>query len=361
MKTLVLFLTSFIVISVASAQNAGNWPLNTSLTGAAGSHLTVSAMSLGYSIPTSSFNGSSEWYGEGGWPSGAIDPNAYVQFNLTSNTGYYLALNTVTLVMRRSNTGSPAGAGPTSWSLRSSLDNYTTDLATGSMTHNYATYTATLPSSFLTIASDITFRVYGYNATVSSGGTSRMVFDNISVQGQAISGVLAAQSIHLTAHAEGEKHVALQWNATGFTEGTLFTLERSANGVDFMSVFHTENATEYNDATAPATAYYRITAGLPDGSTYYSSVLFVRKSGEGRTAIRGVTAQSNAVRTFLYLKGTGTYEVGIWSQDGRPLVRRTVNGQVGDVQSDIAFSYPHGVYVLTLSNEGGMTSRLFVF
>lgn len=361
MKTLVLFLTSFVTAVIAQAQTAGNWPLNSNLNGAAGSHLSVSTVSLGSSIPSSSFNGGSEWYGEGGWPSGAINLNAYVQVNLTSSSGYYLALNTVTLVMRRSNTGSPAGAGPTSWSLRSSLDNYTTDIATGSMTYNYATYTVTLPASFLTIASSITFRVYGYNTTVNSGGISRMVFDNISVQGQAVSGVLAVQSIHLAARADNEKHVALQWNAAGFVAGTSFTVERSSNGADFAPIFHTGSAMQYDDAAAPAMAYYRITAGLPDGSTYFSPVVSVRQNEEGRTAIRGVTSQGNTVRTYLHLEAAGAYQVGIWSQDGRPLVRRVVSDQAGDVQSDIAFSYPHGVYILTLSRDGAVSSRKFLF
>ncbi|HVW61406.1 MAG TPA: hypothetical protein VHC48_15250 [Puia sp.] len=361
MKTLVLFLTSFVTVAIAQAQNAGNWPLNSNLNGAAGSHLSVSTVSLGSSIPSSSFNGGSEWYGEGGWPSGVINLNAYVQVNLTSNSGYYLALNTVTLVMRRSNTGSPAGAGPTNWSLRSSLDNYTTDIATGGMTYNYATYTVTLPASFLTIASSITFRIYGYNTTVNSGGISRMVFDNISVQGQAVSGVLAAQSIHLAARADNEKHVTLQWDAAGFVAGTSFTVERSSNGADFAPIFNTESTTRYDDAAAPATAYYRVTAGLPDGSAYFSPVVSVRRNQEGRTAIRGVTAQGNTVRTYLHLEAAGAYQVGIWSQDGRPLVRRVVSDQAGDVQSDIAFSYPHGVYILTVSSGGAVSSRKFLF
>src|SRR5438045_3734537 len=103
MKTLTILLTTLITFTLAKAQTAGNWPLNSNLNGAAGTHLTVTTISLGSSITTSAFNGGSEWFGEGGWTAASSpDVNGYVQFTLTANTGHYLVLNTVTLVQRRS-------------------------------------------------------------------------------------------------------------------------------------------------------------------------------------------------------------------------------------------------------------------
>jgi len=364
MKTsLTLIITLFTFISM-QAQNAGNWPLNSNLNGTAGNHLTVSAISLGSSITSSSFNSGSEWYGEGGWTAANTpDANGYIQFTLTANTGHYLVLNTVTLIQRRSNTGTPQGAGPNNWSLRSSLDNYAADIATGSMTINYATYTVTLPAAFQSIPSTVTFRLYGYNTTINSGGISRFVFDNISVQGQSNAGVLAEQSINLTARVNGEKNISLQWNTDGFSESTQFIVQRSCNGTDFTPVFRTESATAYIDVTPVSSAivYYRIAATLSDGSAYYSAIAPVKLEEKGQTAIKGVSAQGNSVKTFLHLEGAGTYQVNIWSQDGKPLARQIVNGQTGDIQSDIAFNHPHGIYILTLSNEGRISSRVFVY
>jgi len=364
MKTILTLLITLCTIISMQAQNAGNWPLNSSLSGTAGSHLSISAISLGSSITSSSFNSGSEWYGEGGWTAANTpDANGYVQFTLTASTGHYLVLNTVTLIQRRSNTGTPQGAGPNSWSLRSSLDNYATDIATGSMTINYATFTVALPAAFQSIPSTVTFRLYGYNTTINSGGTSRFVFDNISVQGQSNAGVLAAQSIDLAARVNSEKHISLQWSTDGFSGGTQFIVQRSSNGTDFTPVFRTESATTYIDA-APVSAaivYYRLAATLSDGSAYYSAIVPVKVEEKGQTAIRGVTAQGNSVKTFLHLGGAGTYQVSIWSQDGKPLTRQMVSGQAGDIQSDIAFDHPHGIYILTLSSEGRISSRAFVY
>jgi hypothetical protein len=364
MKAFVVLSMTLMIFSVARSQNAGNWPLNSNLNGTAGTSLSVSAISLGTSIPASSFNAGSEWYGEGGWPStSTIDPNAYVEFTLTASSGHYLVLNTVTLIQRRSNTGSPQGAGPTSYSLRSSLDNYTTDIATGSITYNYATYTITLPSAYQAIPSKVTFRIYGYNTTINPGGTSRMVFDNISVQGQSVSGVLASQAINLSARADDSKQVVLQWDALGFDAGTQFIVERSTSAGGFMSIFHTNTADQYTDATAPSAAvlYYRIQAALPDGTHYVSSVVSVRHEDGRGAGIKAVMAAGGTVRALVHLTSPGACQLSIWSRDGKPLARQLINGQEGDVQSDIAFGYPHGVYILTMAGENGNSSRQFVF
>jgi hypothetical protein len=190
-----------------------------------------------------------------------------------------------------------------------------------------------------------------------------MVFDNISVQGQAISGVLASQSINLSVRGEGAQQVKLEWGAVGFGAGTQFIIERSTDAREFTSVFHVSDASQYTDASVPAAAvlYYRIEASLPDGSHYFSSVVSVRSAGAGGMAIKAVTPQGSAVRTLLHLSGKGACQLSIWSQDGRPLARQVINGQEGDIQTDIAFSRPHGVYILTIAGGNGNSSRKFVF
>jgi|GEM_PF-2359155 len=70
---------------------------------------------------------------------------------------------------------------------------------------------------------------------------------------------------------------------------------------------------------------------------------------------------SITVRTLLHLTSAGPCQLSIWSQDGKPLARQLINVQAGDVQSDIAFSCPHGVYILTIAGVNGNSSRKFVF
>jgi hypothetical protein len=372
LKALTLALTALLLTAGAEAQTAANWGFNNSLSGTPGSNITASAASLGSSIVSNAFNGSTEFYGQDGWPFGAIDPNAYLQFSVSPNTGYYLVLNTVTMIIRRSNTGSPQGAGPNSWSLRSSLDGYTTDIATNSMTYNYATFTATLPSAFQTLSSTVTFRLYGYNTTINTGGNSRFVADNISIQGQAISGVLAAQSLELTAKASVSANViSLQYQAQGFEAGTTFNIERSVDGISFTTISSLISNTpdlsfQYSDGSLPAVArlFYRVAALQPDGTTLQSAIAVVNlaQTGATVTAIRSVVAAGGSVRTQLSIGEAGAYQLSIWSQDGKALYRQVINAAAGDQTAQIsAGNYPHGVYILTVSKNGVNTSRQFLY
>lgn len=369
-KELALLLASFTILSVGRSQTAGNWSFTNSVAGAPGTSITVSNFTLGPSIVSGAYNGGTEYFGEGGWPSGALDPNAYMQFSLTAATGHYLVLTTINLVQRHSSTGTAAGSGPNNWSIRSSMDNYATDITSGTMTPAYVTYTVNLPAAFQAIPSTVTFRVYGYNATVTSGGINRFVYDNISVLGQAISGVLAEQSIRLTANTTSRNSIALQWQADGFTAGTDLTLQRSVNGSDFFPVHQQElagnNAFHYEDAAAPnaATLFYRVTASEPDGTSYYSPTISVQQDvvKTKNAQIRAVITQGASIKTLLHIEETGTYQLSVWSQDGRALSRQMVQASAGDPVADISVgSYPHGIYILTLSKDGQNSARQFVY
>jgi hypothetical protein len=357
-------------ISSARAQTAANWNFNNVLTGTAGSNLSAGTVSLGSSIVSSAYNGGTEFYGQDGWPATSLDPNAYLQFNINGNPGYYLVLNSVTLVIRRSSTGSPAGSGPNAWSLRSSLDNYATDIITGTMTLNYATFTIALPAAFQSIPSAVTFRVYGYNMTVSSGGNSRFVFDNISIQGQAFSGVLATQSLTVTATSVSGA-VDLQWQEEGFPAGTDYIVERSADGTDFTDVGQQTSSTaetatfRYQDALFPAVSklFYRIRAQQPDGVIVWSTTeALTLKQADGGSVIRSVVAQGGSLKTLFHLASAGNYQLTIWSADGKALSRQMIQEQAGDPVADLSFgSHPHGIYILTLAGPGVNSSREFVY
>jgi len=274
------------------AQTASSWIFNNTLSGTPGAHITGADVSLGSSIVSGAFNGGVEYYGQDGWPIGAVDPNAYLQFGVAANAAYYLTLNKVTLSIRHSTTGTAAGSGPISWSLRSSLDGYTTDLATGNnLTINYQTFTVNLPAAFQSIASTVTFRLYGYSSVTTAGGSNRFVINNISIQGQAVAGVLAVQSLILKA-TPAAGVVGLQWQAQGFAEGTDFIVERSVDGADFTDIGQAIGATyRYQDASLPSvlTVYYRIRASQPDGSSTW--LLRCRQ----RLALRPSAASSRRV------------------------------------------------------------------
>jgi hypothetical protein len=364
-------LISLLPTLAGKAQTAATWPFSSSSTAAtvgSGEKLTAGNVTIGSDIGSIAFNGS-DFYGQDGWPTTTtIDPNAYFQYTLTANSGYYLELNTVSLSLRRSTTGTSAGSGPQNWVLSSSLDGYTSVIASGALTQNYQTFPITLPAAFQSIASTVTFRLYGYNSVTTSGGDNRFVMDNITITGQTPVTTLAIQSLNLTG-TTGAGAVDLQWQASGFADGTNYIIQRSVDGANFTDIGQLtsagETAFQYQDASAPAvsTVFYRIMAQQPDGSSTWSPVIAVNlSSATGQTGIRSVAAEGGDLRTLLHFAATGTYQLNIWSTDGKMLYRQELQQQAGDPAEDISFgTHAHGIYILTLSGAGVRTSREFIY
>jgi len=326
LRPLFIFILSLSVICVR-AQSIGNWTFNGSLAGTPGIFNTVSAADFSPGVPTHSFNGGTEYFGENGWPSGAINNLMYMQFSLSPAAGYQLDISTLVLRMRRSNTGSPAGSGPTAWSLRSNLDGYATDIAGGTITHNYADYTITPGAAFTNIYTSLIFRVYGYNASVGGGGTSRLVLDNIRVNG--IGYLLPARLGELSCTVTNRK--ALLWyNVYHTGKNDKYLIERSADGIHFSTVGTT---IEHQDGAEKKYAHTDDISGIPITGKLYYRIHLVGSNGNGAySAMVAVTIKnSDAVLTSfthnnqLHISGVlpaaGIYHVTLYSMGGQLMSR----------------------------------------
>lgn len=99
------------------------------------------------------------------------------QFTVTPAEGYTLSITNITLATRST------ASGPALISIRSSLDNFASDLVSASSS---GTWSLISPSSFSTITSTsaVTFRIYGYNAT-GAAGTANWRIDDLTISGSA--------------------------------------------------------------------------------------------------------------------------------------------------------------------------------
>lgn len=350
----------------ARAQTAATWSFSGSSVdpSATATGITASKVTMGSDVTGGGQFSGSDFFGQDGWPATAIiDPNAYMQFTIGPGSGYYLVLNTVVMNLRHSTLGTSAGSGPTSWLLSSSLDGYSSVLASGSLTTGYQTFTVTLPAAFHTLTSSVSFRLYGYNELMTAGGSNRFVTNSISVKGSATPGVLAVQSVDLGAVAR-DQAVDVHWQTQGFAGGTSFLLQRSADGAQYTTLETLTGATAVDNSVAPGRWYYRIEAQSPDGSSYFSPVVTVMVTGPSASArvIKGVATQGGSVRTFLQLPGAGSYLLDIRTMDGRPVYRTEISSAGGEMITDLVLgAHAHGVYVLTLAGNGANGSREFLY
>lgn len=114
-----------------------------------------------------------------GWTTGdVLLADDFFTFTVTPNVGGTISLTQLTFDERRS------GTGPRLLSVRSSLDNFATDVAAFTIPDDDLTRnrTVTLPAAFLNVSAPIELRFFGFDSE-AEGGSWRL--DNINVFGSA--------------------------------------------------------------------------------------------------------------------------------------------------------------------------------
>lgn len=350
--------------TTAFSQTVGNWNFNNTLAGTGGSNNTVSSALLSASIASGAYNAGTVYYGEDGWPTGAINTSAYLEFTLTPAAGYTLNLTSIDLNMRRSTTGSPTGAGPRQWSLRSSLDGYTADLGTGTLTQNTTpTATITLSSSFNNVPTAITFRLYGYDVYNNPGGLNRFVFDNITVKGLSILPI----SFSVFTGAAGNASAILKWQVSDNTNLNYFDIERSVDGTSFTAINKlpgnsgTFNNYTYTDNVIPrqsAIVYYRIKSVALSGAITYSSIIKLTIEKTGGLQINTIISGSQ-INAQVTTDVSGSAKIVVTTFDGKKIYQQNTSLTKGTQSIKLNNNFIPGLYALTVIQNGKTISRQF--
>lgn len=124
------------------------------------SNISVSGIKKGSGI---SGNVGDNRYNANGWNSVSLDVNDYFEFMITPSSGYKIDFTSF------SYNSQVSGSGPTSFSVRTSLDGYTADIGSPLSGSTATLSTISLSGAYQGISSSITFRVYGWGASASGG------------------------------------------------------------------------------------------------------------------------------------------------------------------------------------------------
>jgi hypothetical protein len=161
----VVFLFCFVMLSsTVTAQlgvyeftGAGTCPhQNTAVAGQ-----PSNAVFSNFSTVGATCNGSTDQYAfEDLNENSSINLGEYHQFAVTADPGHALNLASLSFTHRVSENGSGSGSGRTAWVLRSSINNYATNTATGSANETYQTPIIALPPANFSGISTVTFRFY---------------------------------------------------------------------------------------------------------------------------------------------------------------------------------------------------------
>lgn len=353
----------------ANSQSIGSWTFNNTLAGTGATFNAVSAAGFGPGIPSVAFHDGAEYFGENGWPTGGLNTNSYLQFSISPNTGYELNLTDVTLRLRRSSTGTPAGSGPTQWSLRSSLDGYTNDIASGTLSHSLNNFNIAL-TGYLNIYTTVTFRLYGYDASIATGGLNRLVADYISIQG--ISSVLPMRLSSISAELNKEKSIDINWQMSNVAKGSRFHVQRSVNGVDFTTINNfaeTEDkqsgSYSYADgdfATGEEHVFYRIKVSEPTGWTYYTPLVKVSTKTVQKTLFNYTSLQGQSLIASLQVPENATYTVMLIAANGMVIQKKSPVLRTGtNVLTFELSKLAHGTYSISVYNKQAAATKRFVY
>jgi hypothetical protein len=368
LKKILSILSPGILSFLISSAQVADWSFNNVLTGTGSSTSVAGDASLGSTIAAGgAFNGGTVYYGEGSWPtSSTIDPNAYLEFSITPTAGHTLTVSSLVMQIRRSTTGT-SGAGPNNWSLRSSLDGFATDISSGVLTANsIPATTVTLGVAFMNMPAKIIFRLYGYNATVSSGGLDRFVYDDIQAGGST---VLPLVFDYFKVSAEN-KSADISWKLSGDGNLSSLLIERASNGSNFENIKQYNNSEANNSLSAsytdpldnPSGTYaYRIEMISNEGLVSYSAIQTVSfETGTG-FQLQAINAGNLSSVSFrVNVEKAGNYTFSLYNLNGNKVVGKltTLSSGTQVIQLENA-SLKSGIYVL-LGENGHQKSSIKV-
>ncbi|MCX6214779.1 hypothetical protein [Spirosoma sp.] len=289
-----------------------------SLTAAAASTITADNAAFGSEVTNVTFvagNGGGRAYTGTGWNVTSPDANKYIQISLGPVASYTMALSQLSFDEQRS------GTGPTTWVLRSSLDNFTADINTtptsttsptsnGSFTSRVVSLSAN--TAFQNLSAPITFRIYGYGAS-GPGGTWR--FDNIQVSGTTGPSDPTAPLLSVIPGS-------LPSFAT--VPGTPSTAKSyTISGVNLTGDLTITAPTGYEVSKDNGTSYATVQTLTQSGGTIASTAISVRLTGAGSGAVNGtITNVAGAVSQNVTVSGSVDVSNG-------PVSIATARGQAG--------------------------------
>lgn len=333
-----------------------SWTFNNILTATGAANTTASNAVLGSAIGSGAFNGGTVYFGEDGWPSGSLDPNAYIEFSVAPTAAHTVTVASMALSIRRSTTG--GGSGPLNWALRSSLDGYAADISNGTLSTSIISVPVTFTASYANLSTAVTFRLYGYNAVVGSGGLNRFVFDNFSISGS--SGTLPLVFETFTATAKNSA-AALSWDISGEGSVSEMNIERSANGTDFevignIPAEHKNNHYLYTDNLnqPDGNYYYRIQLISGDNKISYSPVQVVSFSSAASFSLQAInTGKSGEIRFRISADRAGVYQIGLYDMNGMKLGVKQIDLSAGTQVLLMEHGYVRpGIYLLAADHAG---------
>jgi Secretion system C-terminal sorting domain len=294
--------------------------------------------------------------------------STYFEFTLTPQAGNIFKLEAISFGSRSTATG------PTSYSLRTSLDAYTADIATGSFLNNssWALLSNSSLSVISSVGSAITFRLYGYNgsgSTISNVPNWRIDDLSLTVTVTA-SGALPVQFGTVKAF-QTSSGVHLQWSNLTETAIAQYSLERSSDGKEFNAINLLEalkndggkadyQCTDF--APIKGDNFYRVKAVEKTGSISYSDIIRINVSSNNTSLVLYPNpVQGNHIKLQIGHLPSGTYSIRIYNSTAQLMYSQMINHAGGSLSETVLFNnFKRGSYLLEITGNTILKKQFIV-
>jgi hypothetical protein len=129
----------------------------------------ITATGIGRAAALTSVN-SNDRFNASGYPSGGLDLNEYLELTLSADNGNQINFNSIYFTLEKSATG------PVQFAVRSSVNNYGSNITTFSAAANVAdtrgVFVDLSGAAYQGLTGTVRFRIYGYNAPAAAGTAS---------------------------------------------------------------------------------------------------------------------------------------------------------------------------------------------
>lgn len=290
------------------------------------------------------------------WDSSQFDENKYFTFTLTPIPGKELSMSSFSYIGVRSSTG------PTSFALRSSVDNFSANIGTVGLG---GTIDLSRPE-FQDLTTSIEFRLYGWGATGKGG---KFGIQSFSFEGFiALPAPLPVELVFFSARVQ-EGEVRLAWRTASEINSWYYSVEHSTDGRRFSEVGDLDAAgfshhnIDYSFNHRPVgggTQYYRLKMVDLDGTYEYSPVQAVDLGGLTITPpFRAWTDGSQVWVADFQSEETGSFQ--IIDLQGRLLTATPAARGTDAITSIPMPAVPGGIYLLRWQPASGAMGQTVKF
>lgn len=155
--------------------------------------------------------------------------SSYFSFTISAVSGYKFLLQSIALGLRSTN------SGPQTWSIYSSVDNFTTPIYTSSLSNNssWVFQQHSISSSYQEV---VAYRIYGFDGVGTAAiNIANWRIDDLELSGQVVPATLPVHWLYTDLYLLNNR-VMVAWATTWEENNLRYHVERSAEGESFLEL-----------------------------------------------------------------------------------------------------------------------------